>query len=80
VVPVIGLEPFLHYKAPTKEGFCNRLTYIVSARQKAPPMKIEGEFVMVGNSEKYQDYWFRTIALGFGKEDVFTVLNVDVNF
>ena len=29
-------------------------TYIVSARQKAPAVEIEGEPIMVGNSEKYQ--------------------------
>jgi len=32
----------------------NGYTYIVSARQKAPAIEIEGEPVMVGNSEKYQ--------------------------
>lgn len=32
----------------------NGYTYIVSARQKAPPMEIGGEPVMVGNSAKYQ--------------------------
>ena len=32
----------------------NEYTYIVSARQKAPPMEIEGEPVLVGNSEKHQ--------------------------
>lgn len=32
----------------------NGYTYIVSARQKAPSIEIEGDPVMVGNSEKYQ--------------------------
>ncbi|MEI6243148.1 MAG: IS1634 family transposase, partial [Chlamydiota bacterium] len=32
----------------------NGYTYIVSARQKAPSMEIEGDPVLVGNSEKYQ--------------------------
>lgn len=32
----------------------NHYTYIVSARQKAPPLEFEGELIMVGNSEKHQ--------------------------
>ena len=32
----------------------NQYTYIVSARQKAPPMEITGTPVLVGNSENYQ--------------------------
>jgi len=32
----------------------NRYTYIVSARQKPPIMQLEGDPVLVGNSEKYQ--------------------------
>lgn len=32
----------------------NHYTYIVSARQKAPPLEFEGELITVGNSEKHQ--------------------------
>ena len=32
----------------------NGYTYIVSARQKAPPTELVGEMTMVGNSEKYR--------------------------
>lgn len=32
----------------------NHYTYIVSARQKAPPMEIDGESVLVGNDPKHQ--------------------------